>query len=212
MIAAYGVGGLIGTAVFGALTGRLSRRRFYTIALIGMPLSAAAIALLPPFGVLLLALAALGTCPGLLVPLRNTVLQERTPPAMRGRLFSTLQAAQLTVVPFGLLATGLLLEAAGLGPALVLFTAGLAAFATASLLLPLGRRLDEARSWMQRPCGGGRPGRGAVRPEARRVGTGAGCGTGKKEADGFTGPSRPSSNVVRQTRNHPSLPRQGMII
>ena len=148
MIAAYGVGGLIGTAVFGALTGRLSRRRFYTIALIGMPLSGAAIALLPPFGVLLLALAALGICPGLLVPLRNTVLQERTPPAMRGRLFSTLHAAQLTVVPFGLLATGLLLDAVGLGPALVLFTAGLAAFATTSLLLPLGRRLDEARSWM----------------------------------------------------------------
>ena len=143
-----GVGGLIGTARFGGSAGRLSRRRFYTIALIGMPLSGAAIALLPPFGVLLLALAALVICPGLLVPLRNTVLQERTPPAMRGRLFATLQAAQLTVVPFGLLATGLLLEAAGLGPALVLFTAGLAAFATASLLLPLGRRLDEARSWM----------------------------------------------------------------
>ena len=111
MIAAYGVGGLFGTAIFGALTGRLSRRRFYTIALIGMPLSAAAIALLPPLSVLLLALAALGICPGVLVPLRNTVLQERTPPAMRGRVFSILQATNLTVVPFGLLATGLLLEA-----------------------------------------------------------------------------------------------------
>ena len=148
MVAAYGVGGLFGTAIFGALTGRLSRRRFYTIALIGMPLSAAAIALLPPLSVLLLALAALGICPGVLVPLRNTVLQERTPPAMRGRVFSILQATNLTVVPFGLLATGLLLEAAGLRPTLVLFAAGLAVFSTAALLLPLTRRLDEAKSWM----------------------------------------------------------------
>ena len=168
MIAAYGVGGLIGTAIFGALTGRLSRRGFYTIALIGMPLSAAAIALLPPLGVLLLALAALGTCPGVLVPLRNTVLQERTPPALRGRLFSTLQAAQLTVVPFGLLATGLLLEAAGLTPALVLFAAGLAAFSTASLLLPLGRRLDEAKSWMHVRAEGS-DAAGGERPERRHA-------------------------------------------
>ena len=168
MIAAYGVGGLIGTAVFGAWAARLSRRWFYTIALVGMPLSAVGIALLPPLGVLLLALAALGTFPGILVPLRNTVLQERTPTAMRGRLFSTLQAAQLTVVPFGLLATGLLLEAVGLGPALVLFAAGLAAFATVSLLLPLRRRLDEARSWKPARAQGVDPG-GEERPDRERA-------------------------------------------
>jgi MFS family permease len=166
MIAAYGVGGLIGTSVFGVLVGRLSRRRFYTIALIGMPLSAAAIALLPPFGALLLALTALGICPGVIVPLRNTVLQERTPPALRGRLFSTLQAAHLTVVPFGLLATGLLLETAGLGTTLILFAASLAVFSTVALLLPPTRRLDEARSWAHvgvegpDPAGEERPERG----------------------------------------------------
>jgi MFS family permease len=164
MIAAYGVGGLIGTFIFGALVGRLSRRGFFTMAVIGMPLTAAAIALLPPLGVLLLALAALGVCPGVIVPLRNTVLQERTPPAMRGRLFSTLQAAQLTVVPFGLLATGLLLEAAGLRSALVLFATSLAVFSTVVLLLPSTRRLDEARSWMHVQAEGGDPA-GAERPE-----------------------------------------------
>jgi MFS family permease len=168
MIAAYGVGGLIGTSIFGALGSRLSRRRVWTIALIGMPLAAAAIALLPPLVVLLLALAALGACPGTIVPLRNTVLQERTPPAMRGRLFSTLQAAQLTVVPFGLLATGLLLDAAGLAPALVLFAAGLALFSTASLLLPVARRLDEARSWQRVPAEGSEPA-GTAQPERERA-------------------------------------------
>jgi MFS family permease len=151
MIAAYGVGGLAGTVAFGALSGRLTRRGFFTVALIGMPVSAAAITLLPPLAILLLALAVLGVCPGVLVPLRNTVLMERTPPALRGRLFSTLQAAQLAVVPFGMLATGLLLQAAGLTPALILFAAGLAAFATVSLLLPMAARLDEARTWVLVP-------------------------------------------------------------
>ena len=183
MIAAYGVGGLIGTAVFGALVSRLSRRRWWTIALSGLPVAAAAIALLPPLAVLLLALAALGACPGVLVPLRNTVLQERTPPAMRGRLFSTLQAAQLTVVPLGLLATGLLLQAAGLAPALALFAAGLALFSAVSLLLPLTRRLDEARSWTRPAEESERGRRGTARAGARRVGDRRGAGR----------PARPSS-------------------
>ncbi|NLE23668.1 MAG: MFS transporter [Actinobacteria bacterium] len=142
MIAGYGVGGLLGTVLFGVLSGRLSRRRFYVLALLGLPISAGLLVLLPPAPVAAGVLLALGVAPGVIVPLRNTVLQERTPFRLRGRVFSLLQAAHMAVVPFGLLLTGLLVEALGLRVGLLVFAAGLAAFSTTAVLVRPTRRLE----------------------------------------------------------------------
>ncbi len=142
MIAGYGAGGLLGTVLFGVLSGRLSRRRLYVVAFLGLPISAGLLVLLPPGPLAAGVLLALGISPGVIVPLRNTVLQERTPFALRGRVFSLLQAAHMAVVPFGLLLTGLLVEALGLRIGLLVFAASLAAFATTALLVSPTRRLE----------------------------------------------------------------------
>lgn len=144
MIAFFGAGGLLGVGLFALIGTRLPRGRLFRLAWLGFPATAVGLVLLPPLPVLLGTLLALGLVPGLLVPLYSTVLQERTPPRLRGRVFSTTQAARTAVVPFGLLAAGLLVESLGVRAGLAAFAASLALLALAAELSGVAPRLERA--------------------------------------------------------------------
>jgi MFS family permease len=140
-VTAYGLGGLAGTAAFGAVGERLPRRRFFVWTwLVYVALSGALITL-PPLLPALVVLAAIGFVVGAYDPFEATLHQELIPPELRARAFAVLTAAEMTALPLSLLLTGLLIDTAGLRAALVVFAAGNALLAGYALANAPARRL-----------------------------------------------------------------------
>jgi hypothetical protein len=79
---------------------------------------------LPALVTLLAVLATIGFVTGAYDPLEVTIHQENTPPELRPQVFAVLLAAEMTAVPVSILVYGLLIDAAGLRAAAVLFGGG----------------------------------------------------------------------------------------
>lgn len=90
--------------------------------------------LLPALGVLL----AIGVVPGTGTPLYQTVRQERTPQKLRGRVFSTVAAAEAMAIPPVVLLAGFVVGLFGLQAALVGFVAGNTLYGILKLAIPGG--------------------------------------------------------------------------
>lgn len=87
-----------------------------------------------------LALAGLGSGP--INPLVFTVLQERVPADMRGRVFGTIIGTALAAAPLGMAAAGFLVESMGVQAVLAIIAGGFLAVAIFALLAPGFRALD----------------------------------------------------------------------
>ncbi|HLG62418.1 MAG TPA: MFS transporter [Ktedonosporobacter sp.] len=114
LIAASGGMAFIGTIIFGSIGHRLPRRLTFGV---GFTIGGALrfwVLLIPilPFMLGWFALAGLAIAP--INALISTVLQERTPPEMRARVFGTLGAAVLAGIPLGTLASGFVVTWLGL--------------------------------------------------------------------------------------------------
>ena len=142
MLSGFGGGMLAGSRLFGAVGQRLPRRAVMAggLALTGGPL--AAMAAEPPLAaaVALLALAGLGSGP--FNPLLFTLLPERVPPALRGRVIGSLWGAVLVAAPVGMALAGGLIAALGLPAVLLAIGAGFGAAAGALWGGPVFRELD----------------------------------------------------------------------
>jgi MFS family permease len=123
-VGAYGLGGLVGTAGFGFVGRALPRLRFYRATWVVYSLLSLALVLVPPLGVLLVLLFAIGLVAGMYDPFETTIHQELIPAALRARAFAILIAAEMVVVPPSMLLNGVLMEAFGLRAALVVFAVG----------------------------------------------------------------------------------------
>ncbi len=127
--AALGVGAVLGALAYGRFGERTGRR---PVLLGGLAAAAAGLALmaaLPSTGVLATLALLTGVALGPLNPALATVVQIRTPPALRGRVVSTQWSLALVASPLGVLGAGLLLEWTGPGPALLVVAAGVLATA-----------------------------------------------------------------------------------
>lgn len=142
-IAAVGVGGLLGAALYGWFGARLPRlRTFIGCFLLCGPPTYAVLAFdpAPVLLVALLALCSLGSGP--LNPILAGVKYERVPVEFRGRVFGALNTAALAAMPLGTLFAGVLLDTVGLRTA-VLVLGGLCVLATACpLVFPVWREMD----------------------------------------------------------------------
>jgi predicted MFS family arabinose efflux permease len=147
-IAAYGAGGLVGTALAGVVAGSVARRTLWLAA--WLPYGAVWLGLvaLPRLAGLLALLFAIGLTAGALGPIETTLRQERTPPELRGRALSTVAAVLALAIPLGTLVAGLAVEWLGLRAALALFAAANVVLAVVAAVLPAARRLSP------RPAGG----------------------------------------------------------
>lgn len=119
LLAAVGGGTLVGALLYGALGPKLPRRPLLVggVLVVGVPFWT--LAALPPWPVVAAALAMAGVATGVVNPLVTTLLQERSPVALRGRLLGTLMAGALVASPAGVLLAGALVEVVGLRPLLV---------------------------------------------------------------------------------------------
>lgn len=141
--AVFGAGGLLGALLYGAAGHRFTRRTVLTLAalLCGAPRFAVA-GLSDSVVALAVVLGAAGVAGGMINPILTTVTYERVPAELRSRVAGAMTAGCELTMPLGGLTAGLLVENAGLSPALLLM-GGVYLLATLSpLLRPAWRDLD----------------------------------------------------------------------
>src|SRR5262249_29002939 len=98
--------------------------------------------LLPPLAVGVVVLAIVGVANGTINPLITTILQERTPPDLRGRVFGSVAASAMIAAPAGMLLAGVAIEAAGLRAVLGAIAATFTAVTLVFLFQPSLRGMD----------------------------------------------------------------------
>ena len=110
LISGFGAGALIGSLLFGLVIFRASRRITFVVAFIIVGLPFWVLSSTPPLYLALLALFCGGMAAGQLNPLIMTIVQERTPPDLRGRVFGIITALALIAAPLGMVVAGFLTE------------------------------------------------------------------------------------------------------
>jgi len=120
LISGFGAGALFGSLLFGLVTFRASRRITFVVAFIFVGLPFWVLSSTPQFYLALLALFCGGVAAGQLNPLIMTIVQERTPTALRGRVFGIITALALIAAPLGMVMAGFLIEWLGVITVLLL--------------------------------------------------------------------------------------------
>jgi MFS family permease len=114
VLMAMSVGGLLGALSWTVLSRFASRRVTIVVAVLSFGVCALVIAVLPPLPVILGLAALIGLVYGPIPPIYNSVLQLRTPDALRGRVVGVLTAMTYAAGPIGFTLAGPLVDAFGL--------------------------------------------------------------------------------------------------
>ncbi|MEQ3554818.1 MFS transporter [Pseudonocardia nematodicida] len=152
-LSALAAGSVVGSALYAALIGRVSRRTWFVLGMVGFGIGFALVGSLAAPWVVLAAAALVGLTNAPVSAVLGILIIEATPDAMRGRVLGAqntllLAAPALTSVPIAAVASG-----AGLGTAGVLL-AGAAAFtAVLALLAPVFRNLESVPAEEPVPAG-----------------------------------------------------------
>lgn len=133
LIMAMSAGGIVGALAYSAWGDRVSRRGTFVVALVVSGLGIGAMALLPPFPLLLLAGTAVGLAYGPINPLVNLAIQTRAPVAARGRVTGLLNSIGAAAGPAGFLLVGPLIEWVGIQTAMVVVALVVLAVALSSI-------------------------------------------------------------------------------
>ncbi len=146
MLGAFGAGALAGTLLFGAVGHRLPRRLTFLSCFVTAPLLVyAALAATPPLAVVVAAVALGGLIAGPINPLYATVIQEKTPPQMLGRVFGTLNALAQAGIPLGAALAGFVVEGVGLVPTILGMGAIYLAVTVGMFFNPALRQMDTGK-------------------------------------------------------------------
>jgi len=143
MVSAFGGGAVIGALGFGVVGQRLPRRAVFVACFIVLGLPFWLLASLPPFPATLAALVVSGVASGPINPIIYTVVYERVPRAMLGRVFSAVTAGAFLAIPLGVLIAGYLIDALGIQVTMI----GVAA---SYLVVTLSLTLNPAMTTMDR--------------------------------------------------------------
>lgn len=144
MLTMFGIGNLIGGALYGMIGHRFGahRRLLYLGGLASF--TALLWVLVPdvPYAVMIVAVFLVGLMGGPVNPLLVTVRMERIPKELRGRVFATFSALTGGAVPVGMIVMGWLLEAAGVRAGMVVLATVATIFTIGLYLTPSYREMD----------------------------------------------------------------------
>jgi len=138
-----GGGAVVGGIVFGMIGHRLPRYATFVTMFILTSLYSWAFALFLPFSIILIAAAIAGVGAGPLNPIIDTVILERVPADMRGRVLGTIQAGAWVTMPLGMLIAGVLTELLGLQTLLLTLALSYLVTTLSMLFIPVLRELDQ---------------------------------------------------------------------
>jgi len=142
MISAFGAGAMLGALAYGAFGRSLPRRLPYIITFILVSLPLWVLAFLPPYPVVIFALFFTGLVGGPISPLLMTVIQERIPAELRGRVFGTITAVALIVTPLGMVLAGFAVEQLSLTVTLIILAASYLLVTGGQFFNPALREMD----------------------------------------------------------------------
>ena len=125
LLAATGIGAVLGTFSYAPLSRHLmkNRRATFLSCFAAVALLRTAMVALPDFTIMAALAFLIGLAAGPLNPLLSTVMAERVPLEMRGRVFGLTNSLAFAAVPFGILSAGWAVEGIGLQPAMAIFAA-----------------------------------------------------------------------------------------
>ena len=125
LLGANGIGAVLGTVLYLFLSARLAALQWATFIVCLAVVAAArfSLAALPNLAGASLVLFVFGVASGPLNPIINTIVQEVTPPALRGRVFGIISATAYAAAPLGIIAGGWVVAGWGLRMGLVGFGA-----------------------------------------------------------------------------------------
>jgi MFS family permease len=147
LLGTFGGAALVSSLVFGAIGPRLPRRLTFGLAFVVAGLPFWILAVSPPFALAVAAAAVVGLAAGPINPILSTVMFERVPADMRGRVIGPLTAGAWVAMPLGMLMAGFVSEEFGV-------TAALVGIAAAYLLVTVSIFLNPAmRDMDRRPAG-----------------------------------------------------------
>jgi MFS family permease len=142
-IGVMGGGAVVGGLIYGAIGHRLPRYATFVGMFILTSLYTWGFALFLPFPMILVGAAIAGVGSGPLNPIIDTVIFERVPADMRGRVLGTIQAGAWMTMPLGMLLAGVLTELLGLRTLLLAVALAYVATTLSMLLNPVLRQLND---------------------------------------------------------------------
>jgi MFS family permease len=142
IFAALAAGSLAGNGLFLAVGPRLPRRRMLISGFAVRALTFWVLVPMPPLGVIVASVIVNALFLEPVNPLGMTILQERVPAGMRGRVFGAMAAIGAGTLPVGMVVYGWLLQAIGLQTTLLILAAVNVALPLAMMLMPGFRRLE----------------------------------------------------------------------
>ena len=130
ILAGLAIGSLVGNAIYAARSDRFPRRGLILAGFGIRALAFTVFAFVPPWWVVAAAIFIGAVALEPINPLYHTIMQERIPAGMRGRVYGVASAIQVSTLPIGIMVYGFLLDGIGLETTLILFV-------VANLLLPV---------------------------------------------------------------------------
>jgi MFS family permease len=114
VISALAAGSTVGSFGYGWISARMKRKTLIRLILLGSALSIIPMAFLPPLSVLMLSGFLLGLSWGPYNPLISSLVQQRVPAHLHGRVFSVQTAVFYAAPPLGMVLAGLSVESYGI--------------------------------------------------------------------------------------------------
>ncbi|HEY8135427.1 MAG TPA: MFS transporter [Candidatus Limnocylindrales bacterium] len=149
LFGAFGGAALAGAVGYGLIGPRLPRRLTFAIAFVIVGLPMWLLAFQPPFVVALLGFVVIGLAAGPINPIISTVILERVPRSMRGRVTGTITSGAFVAMPAGMLIAGFVSQLYGVITAIVLIAAAYVVVTLSIFVNPAMREMDRIPSGAQ---------------------------------------------------------------